>query len=90
MDTTIPAGAITETPRGVMRRLKRGKTWLYGRIKSDPSFPRPFYLGPKEPRFFQHEVDAWLESKAVESRTEPARRDAAVAAHQQDADHATS
>lgn len=65
MAITIPSGAITETPGEVMRRLKRGKTWLYGRLKSDPTFPKPFYLGPKEPRFFQHEIDTWLAGHAA-------------------------
>lgn len=82
MESTIPTGAITETPGDVMRRLKRGKTWLYGRMKRDPSFPRPFYLGPKEPRFFQHEIDAWLESKAAESRGQPVKPEAAITAGQ--------
>lgn len=85
METTIPKGAVAETISDVMRRLGRKKSWLYDRIKTDPSFPRPFYLGPREPRFFQHEIDAWLKAKADEYRAQPDQHEAAISAAQKSA-----
>ena len=62
--SNIPSGATLAKTSEVMQRLKRGKTWLHKRIKSDPTFPRPVYLSPREPQFFQHEIDAWLIKQA--------------------------
>lgn len=56
----IQAGVQVETPSEVMARLRKGKTWLWRRLKRDPSFPRPFYISPREPMFLRHEVDAWI------------------------------
>lgn len=64
MESKIPAGAKTETPTEVMTRLRKRKTWLWARLKTDPTFPRPFYLSAREPLFFQHEIDAWLLQQA--------------------------
>lgn len=65
MESVIPAGAKTESPTEVMVRLRKKKTWLWSRLKTDPTFPRPFYLSPREPLFFQHEIDAWLATQAA-------------------------
>lgn len=44
------------------------RSQLYARINPkyrayDASFPKPFYVG-QSPRFWEHEVIAWLESRA--------------------------
>lgn len=47
-------------------RLKRSTFYAMQNPKSsthDPSFPRPFYIG-KSPRWWLHEIEAWLESHA--------------------------
>ncbi len=47
--------------------IKRSKFYAIQNRKSptyDPSFPRPFYIG-KSPRWWQDEVQAWLESRAL-------------------------
>lgn len=49
-----------ETPADVMQRLRRGKTWLWARVRHDPKFPRPIYLSKREPMFVRAEVDAFI------------------------------
>lgn len=53
------------TTADVCAQLRKGKTWLWGRLKIDKTFPRPFYLSPREPMFLQHEIDAWITSRAA-------------------------
>lgn len=45
------------------------RSQIYARLNPkyaahDPSFPRPFYVG-NSPRWWQHEVEAWLEARAT-------------------------
>lgn len=45
------------------------RSQIYARLNPkcaahDPSFPRPFYVG-KSPRWWQHEVETWLEAQAT-------------------------
>ena len=49
------------------------RSQIYARLNPkcsahDPAFPRPFYVG-QSPRWWQHEVIAWLEGQATASRT---------------------
>jgi len=48
------------TPKDVCRKLARKKSWLWNRIKIDPSFPRPIYLAPSSPIFIESEIDTWV------------------------------
>jgi len=57
-------GAQALTPKEVCRKLSRRKSWLWQRIKSDPTFPRPIYLSPSAPIFIEGEIDAWLAALA--------------------------
>ena len=41
---------------------------VWRRVQQDPSFPRPFKLGPKITVWSETEILAWLESKKAESR----------------------
>ena len=65
MQQTITQGAKVATPADVCAQLRKGKTWLWGRLKTDKSFPRPFYPSPREPMFLQHEIDAWIGAQAA-------------------------
>lgn len=57
----VPPGAKCLTPKQAYSKFSRQKSWLWDRLKSDPTFPRPLYLGPRAPVFLEHELDAWLE-----------------------------
>lgn len=57
---SIPAGARCLSPRGVGEKFDRSLSWVWARLKSDPEFPRPVYLGPSQPVFIESELDAWL------------------------------
>ena len=63
--TNIPPGARCLTPRQTCDKLARRKSWLWDRIKTDPTFPRPVYLGPQGPVFIEQHIDAWLRQLAV-------------------------
>lgn len=61
MDSTvIPSGARLLTTAETCQRIGYGKSWLFARRKSDPTFPRPVYASALEPRFIDSEVDAWI------------------------------
>ncbi|CAG4907425.1 helix-turn-helix transcriptional regulator [Paraburkholderia gardini] len=57
----VPAGARCLSPKQTYTKFSRQKSWLWDRVKNDPTFPRPLYLGPRSPVFLEHELDAWLE-----------------------------
>jgi predicted DNA-binding transcriptional regulator AlpA len=57
----IPSGAKCLSPKQTYSKFSRKKSWLWDRLKSDPTFPRPLYLGPRAPVFLEHELDAWLD-----------------------------
>lgn len=72
MQSNLPNGARLESRKEILARIGRGNTWLWARLKTDPTFPRPVYLSPREPQFFQHEIDDWL-SKLAENRAKVAQ-----------------
>lgn len=41
---------------------------IWRRVQQDPSFPRPYKLGPKVTVWSETEILAWLESKKAASR----------------------
>lgn len=47
------------SPTSAARKFDRGRSWVWGKVKSDASFPRPVYLDPKSPVFIEAELDAW-------------------------------
>jgi predicted DNA-binding transcriptional regulator AlpA len=55
------------TPRLVCEKFSRKKSWLWDRVKNDPTFPRPFYLSPRAPLFIESELDAYM-AKLAEGR----------------------
>jgi len=56
----VPPGTRCLTPRQTQNKFARQKSWLWDRLKNDPTFPRPIYLGPRAPVFLEHELDDWL------------------------------
>ena len=61
-------GARGLSPKKVCEKLSRKKSWLWQRLKTDPDFPRPVYLSPGAPLFFEHELDAYLAKCAERTR----------------------
>lgn len=65
---TIPDGAICLTASLVKKKLACGNTWLWERVKNDPDFPKPVYLGPHRPMWIEQQLDDFLRRKAAESQ----------------------
>jgi len=56
---------------GVRQKIGLSPATVYLMVKAG-KFPRPFRLGPNSTAWWEHEIDAWLEARAAESRAEPA------------------
>jgi prophage regulatory protein len=56
---------------GVRHKIGLSHATIYGMVKAG-RFPPPFRLGPNSSAWWEHEVDAWLEARAAESRAEAA------------------
>lgn len=54
----------------VAERIGLSVPTVWRRARLDPTFPRPFKLGPQSTAWLEHEVDAWLAQRAA-SRAEP-------------------
>lgn len=71
MQNEFNLGRKCLTPAAAAEKLGRKKTWLYDKLKSDPTFPRPFTLGDKSgPVFLEHELDAWITTRAQTCRAD--------------------
>lgn len=68
MQNNIPQGARCLKPEKAAEKCGRRISWLWAKLKTDTTFPRPIYLAPKAPVFLEHELDAWLASQAEQSR----------------------
>ena len=62
-DRIIPPGAKCLSPKKTHDKFDRQKSWLWAKVKSDPMFPKPLYIGSR-PVFLEHELDAWLARQA--------------------------
>ena len=60
-DRYLCMGELTEM-LSVTRRT------VYRRLHDDPSFPAPFYIGARAPRWSLHAVNAWLRDKRAGTR----------------------
>jgi len=58
-------------PKAQIAKLGVGRTLYYVLKKTDPTFPKDVILGERAVGKFEHELDAWLESRR-EGRTIPA------------------
>lgn len=68
---------VDDTPREryltvarVCDKLSRKKSFLYARIKNDPSFPRPLRFS-SFPVFRETEIDAWVQGAAAALKQTP-------------------
>lgn len=61
------------TPKRAGEKLGRKKSWLWDRVKNDPTFPRPVYLGPRAPIFIESEIDAYI-MKLANARSDRGER----------------
>lgn len=50
-------------PKDARLKLGIGNTKFYELKKHDPTFPKPVILGEHARGYYEHELDAWLESK---------------------------
>lgn len=51
-------------PTKAAKRLDRSVAWLWQRLKTDPTFPKPVYQGPRAPVFSADQLDAWMRACA--------------------------
>jgi predicted DNA-binding transcriptional regulator AlpA len=72
-DRVIPEGARFLSPTSASSKVDRGRSWIWDRLRRDPTFPKPVYLDDKAPLFIEAELDAWVAARA-------ARRQSAEAA----------
>lgn len=64
--TVIPEGARCLTIPKAGEKLCKSKSWIWDRIKNDPTFPKPIYIG--KPVLIEQALDSWLASQAANSR----------------------
>lgn len=62
----IPAGTTCLTIPRAGLKLSKSKSWVWEKIKNDPDFPKPIYIG--NPVLLEHELDAWLSAQVEKSR----------------------
>jgi prophage regulatory protein len=53
-------------PADAAAKLGIGVSTLWLRVKSDPSFPRPFKLSERTTVFYERELDAFLAARAAQ------------------------
>jgi predicted DNA-binding transcriptional regulator AlpA len=62
---TIPEGAKFLSPSSACVKFDRGRSWIWDRVRRDPTFPRPIYLDNKAPRFLESELEAWAAARTA-------------------------
>ena len=72
-DRVIPQGGRYLKPESACNKLDRGRSWLWERVKNDPTFPRPIYIDHKSPLFLESEIDRWIAERAAKSERAPGR-----------------
>lgn len=65
------------TVDGVIKKTSLGRSSIYSRLNKssrmyDPSFPRQIFLGPRRVGWLESEVEAWLETQAMQRNREVA------------------
>lgn len=64
-DRVIPEGARFLSPSRACSKFDRGRSWIWERLRTDPTFPRPVYIDNKAPLFIEAELDDWAAARAV-------------------------
>lgn len=80
LPTDIPVFLPRERYLSISRvgdKLSRRKSFIYERIKRDPSFPKPIRLDGR-PLFRESEIDAWVLSKDTSQKTASKGRESRV------------
>jgi predicted DNA-binding transcriptional regulator AlpA len=63
-DRAMPNGGRFLKPETAANiKFDRGRSWIWEKVKSDPSFPRPYYIDHKSPLFLESELDAWIAAR---------------------------
>jgi len=44
----------------VAAKLGSSDQFVWIKVRTDPTFPRPLKTGPKSTRWLEHQLDAWL------------------------------
>jgi len=52
-------------PAAAAQKLGIGVSTLWAKVKKEPDFPRPIKTGPRTTIFIEHDLDAWLASRAA-------------------------
>lgn len=53
------------SPTSAAAKFDRKLTWLWDKIKNDPEFPKPIYIGPKSPLLDERLLDEYAAKKAA-------------------------
>lgn len=64
MAVIVPLGAKCLSIKKSREKLSKGNSWIWDRIKNDPTFPKPIYLSPRSPVLIEQQLDEWLEQRA--------------------------
>lgn len=72
LDRKIPNGETYLKPESACRKLDRGRSWLWNKVKTDASFPKPVYIDHKSPLFIASQLEEWVAARAARTRTEEA------------------
>lgn len=68
-EEVITEGEKYLRPKSTGRKFDHGISWVWDRVKNDPQFPKPIYLGPKMPVFSERELDRWAAEQAAKMKT---------------------
>ena len=67
-DRTIPRGANFLKPSSLCAKLDRSRSWLWNRVKTDPSFAEALvYIDDRSPVFVEEKIDEWVAEQAARS-----------------------
>lgn len=55
-----PGDSLIKPADCARQRFGRSARWIWLKLKTDPTFPRPVYLDGKSPSFISREIDEYL------------------------------
>lgn len=61
----VARGHVYLSPSRTGSKFSRHRSWVWARVKSDPSFPRPVYLDERSPVFVEQQLDDWAAAQAA-------------------------
>jgi predicted DNA-binding transcriptional regulator AlpA len=70
-DRVLPEGGRFLKPETAAKiKFDRGRSWIWDRVKNDPTFPKPYYIDHKSPLFLEAELDGWIAARVATCRRE--------------------